>query len=105
MKLFIDRRKIEHYLLNRNHPDGGGKAKFFYSFGFDIRNTKIFEKALITHYLLYNEECEVMESEFGSKFIIKGDLETPIGRSVLLKSIWLKPHDSEIIKLVTVYPI
>lgn len=30
----VDRVKIVGYLLNREHPDGSGKAAFFERFGF-----------------------------------------------------------------------
>jgi hypothetical protein len=33
-KATIDRRKITHYLLARNHPMGRPKAAFFEAFGF-----------------------------------------------------------------------
>jgi len=30
----VDRDKIVEYLLNREHPDNGGKAEFFVALGF-----------------------------------------------------------------------
>jgi hypothetical protein len=30
----VPHRKVEEYLLHREHPIGGGKAKFFIHFGF-----------------------------------------------------------------------
>jgi hypothetical protein len=34
----VDREKITEYLLNREHPDNGGKADFFIALGFSIDN-------------------------------------------------------------------
>ena len=33
----VERHKVVGYLLNSAHPDNGGKARFFESFGFSAK--------------------------------------------------------------------
>jgi len=34
----VERQKITQYLLNREHPDNGGKANFFIDLGFNAEH-------------------------------------------------------------------
>ncbi|MCR4318600.1 MAG: hypothetical protein NUW37_19840 [Planctomycetes bacterium] len=43
---FIEREKIEDYLLNASHPDNGGKAAFFLRLGFEQEDWETLAKAL-----------------------------------------------------------
>ena len=42
----VDRQKINEYLLNREHPDNGGKAEFFIGLGFTSENWETLADAL-----------------------------------------------------------
>ena len=42
----VDRTKVVEYLLNREHPDNGGKADFFIGLGFNPGNWDAFAAAL-----------------------------------------------------------
>ena len=42
----VDRTKVVEYLLNREHPDNGGKADFFIGMGFNAGNWDAFAAAL-----------------------------------------------------------
>jgi len=43
------RAKITEYLLNENHPVGGGKAAFFFRFGFSAERWHVLAAALDDH--------------------------------------------------------
>ena len=43
----VEDKKIIEYLLNESHPKGGGKAKFFLSKGYNIRDIETFNKNVI----------------------------------------------------------
>ena len=48
-KAMIDRRKITHYLLARDHPTGRAKAAFFESLGFHPDWPEVLEMRLLIH--------------------------------------------------------
>ena len=53
----VPERKVTHYLLNPAHPAGGSKAWFFLRFGFNVREWRKLEEALLRH----ARENEVVE--------------------------------------------
>jgi predicted nucleic acid-binding Zn ribbon protein len=42
----VERQKITEYLLNREHPDNGGKADFFIALGFSVNEWETLAEAL-----------------------------------------------------------
>lgn len=102
-KATIDRRKITNYLLSREHPTGRAKAAFFEGFGFDRERPEILESRLIAH-ARSNELTETIETEFGTKFIITGPMETPTGVTVRICVVWFCAKDQTIPQLVTAFP-
>jgi hypothetical protein len=42
----VDPRKIADYLLNENHPDNGGKARFFERLGYGLHEIDSLVEAL-----------------------------------------------------------
>jgi hypothetical protein len=102
-KATIDRRKITHYLLARDHPTGRAKAAFFEGFGFHSDWPEILEMRLITH-AHQNEVTESIETEFGTKFIITGPIDTPIGVSARICVAWFCANNASSPQLVTAFP-
>jgi hypothetical protein len=74
------------------------------SLGFAINALDILEGAIIDHAVL-NDVTKVIETEFGRKYLVEGMIETPSGRSIPVRSVWVKEMKEEIIKFVTLYPI
>lgn len=99
----IDRRKITHYLLARDHPTGRAKAAFFEGLGFHRDRPETLEKNLMTH-AQENEVTEIVETEFGTKFIISGPMQTPIGVLVKICVVWFSVSDQVAPRLVTAFP-
>jgi hypothetical protein len=99
----VEQRKITEYLLNREHPDNGGKADFFVDLGFSIEDWEDLAKALRS--LACN--CTViqsMESSHGTKYIVDGEIVSPVGKSPVVRTVWIVDHGQTIARLVTAYP-
>lgn len=102
-KATIDRRKITHYLLSREHPTGRAKAAFFEDFGFRREYPEVFERRLIEH-AYANAVAEVIKTRFGTKFIISGRIDTPLGVSPKICVVWFCGKDEQAPHLVTAFP-
>lgn len=99
----VTKEKITGYLLNSLHPDGAGKAKFFGALGFRTDEWHVLAAALkrmVEGRLL----TESMESSHGQKYIVDGPIETPSGKSPVVRTVWIIDRGSPIPRLVTAYP-
>ncbi len=96
--------KIIGYLLSLTHPDGRDKAIFFMSFGFIPEKPEQLENALLQQ-ALSQEVVKSVPNVFGVRYVLEGQLETPDGRSPLVRSVWFIEKDDEIPRLVTAYPL
>jgi hypothetical protein len=100
-KIIIERKKVVEYLLNVYHPDNVGKARLLINNGFDPKEWEEFAKSVIQH----TQEASLvseLETPFGKKIILRGNLNTPSGKFLMIKSIWIVSGKSPI--LVTLYP-
>lgn len=91
-------------MLSESHTAGKSKAKFFRSFGFDESNLDQFEQGLIgiaqTEML-----ANATESPYGTKYVIDGELETPNGAIIHLRTVWIIETGDAIPRLVTAHPL
>lgn len=102
-KVLIERDKLVNYLLNPQHPENGGKSKFFLQLGFDPNRWE--EMANTLRQLA--KESDVMlttDSDHGRKFVLVGKIHSPSGRSALVQSIWIIDKGTDAARLVTAYP-
>lgn len=100
----ISDAKISDYILNSDHTDGWSKARFFESFGFEKSGVNVFKEAL--HELIReNDVTESIDTQFGVKFVVEGQIISPDGRNPIVKSIWIIQNGEDFPKFVTVYPI
>jgi hypothetical protein len=99
----VSQEKIVGYLLNPKHPDGAGKAAFFASMGFRGDQWQELANALLT--LAMSQPVSAsLASPHGSKYIVDGAIDTPSGRSVTVRTVWIVDHNSQTPRLVTAYP-
>lgn len=99
----VSREKIVDYLLNLQHADGAGKAEFFLAVGFRVERwqeladalKKLAGRAPVTG---------SVESSHGSKYIIDGRIDTPGGRVVGVRTIWIVDMGHQFPRLVTAFP-
>lgn len=99
----VDGEKITEYLLSANHPDGRSKAEFFSRFGFGLGNWQVLMVALRQH----GANCpvvEVVESSYGARYVVEGEIETPDGRNPQLRSVWIMAGARTTPRLITAYP-
>ena len=99
----ISLRKLTEYLLSESHPVGGSKAAFFRSYGFTEANVGLLENGLR---MIAREKSivEVVSSAHGTKYVIDGRLETPLGGSATVRTIWIIDRGQEVPRFVTAYP-
>ena len=95
--------KLVEYLLSETHAVGRSKAKFFRGLGFNETNVAVLEQGLLS--LAQMETIvEVVESPFGTKYVVDGLLKTPGGALVRVRTVWIiEMQDSKPV-LITAYP-
>jgi hypothetical protein len=79
--------KIKRYLLNVDHPEGGAKARFFLTCGFDLSAPDPFIEASLAHGQSRHLVSET-SGRFGVKRVYEGPLATPHGANPLVRSVW-----------------
>jgi hypothetical protein len=99
----VDRKKIVEYLLNREHPDNGGKADFFVGMGFNPSDWETFAAALRL-LAVSGSVTSTMESSHGRKYILDGPIDRPDGTERLVRSVWIVDTGETVPRLVTAYP-
>lgn len=96
--------KIASYLLNVEHRDGRGKALFFLEFGFSQERWQLLADALRQH--SRSHEVSVTEqTEFGTKYTIDGELDTPTGATPNVRVVWFVESGDNEPRLVTAHPL
>lgn len=89
--------------MSETHSVGKAKAGFFRVVGFDEARIEMLEKGLLA--IARSEEVrEVMTSLHGTKYIVEGTLETPTGRGVQVRTVWIVELDQDYPRFVTAYP-
>ena len=76
----VPRNKIENYLLNPAHAIGGGKATFFFMFGFTRERWTLLAEALGQHARKYAVADSFADAD-GTTYLVEGPLQTPSGRT------------------------
>jgi hypothetical protein len=100
----ISEAKVVDYLLNPQHPDGGGKARFFLSAGFQVTRWQILADA-IRELARHAPVSRKLDSAHGRKYIVEGSMETPDGGKATIRTVWIADGDNPTPRLVTAYPI
>ena len=99
----VDEDKIAGYLLSETHPDGRSKAEFFRGFGFKVEEWQLLAKELQAHGQRYDvQNC--VESKFGTRYSVDGEIETPSRRRPRIRSVWIVNKGSTTPRLITAHP-
>ncbi|HQU37050.1 MAG TPA: hypothetical protein PLR65_10730 [Anaerolineales bacterium] len=102
-KARVPLEKITEYLLSETHAVGNPKARYFRSYGFDNDNANDLVQGLIA--IAQNSPVESSQkSVFGVKYVLDGELETPNGVMIWVRTIWIIENNMEIPRFVTAYP-
>jgi hypothetical protein len=100
----VDQSKITDYLLAESHPDGRSKAAFLKRFGFNVENWGVLAAAL-RQIARQNEVVEAIESNYGTRYIVDGVLESPDGRAPVLRTVWIVERGRPAPRFITGYPV
>jgi len=98
-----EEEKILDYLLNAAHPDNGGKAGFFLGLGFSRNNWQTMAAAF-QKIAEHDSIAKSMASSHGRKYVVDGEIETPSGKTPLVRTIWIIDAGFNAPRLVTAYP-
>ena len=102
--LIVERNKILQYLLNPLHRYGAVKERFFTAFGFRADAWQILAEALRTHGRTH-EIVRAHETGFGPRYVVEGELNTPVGRRPRVRSVWQFDKGTIAPRLITAYPM
>ena len=100
---FVPVEKITHYLLNVNHRRGWGKAQEFRKRGYNESNIDTMISDLIG-VAQSQPVSEVEHTQFGTKYVIYGVIQPPIGGGLLILSVWQIDHGNNAPRLLSAYP-
>lgn len=101
---YIPPAKITAYLLNADHPDGGGKARYFVQFGFRREEWQRMADALLRHGASY-AVVNSAETQYGPTYAVDGIILTPDGRNPRVRTVWMIRYGEDAPCFVTAYPI
>jgi hypothetical protein len=100
---YIPSGKLGGYLLSKTHVVGRWKATFFGALGFDETNADVLQEGLMV--IAHSQEVkEVVASPYGTKYIMDGLLETPVGGQVAVRTVWIVEEGDDRPRFVTAYP-
>lgn len=94
--------KITDYLLSSSHPRGSLKARWFNALGYKTEKPNELAKSLLS--LASADVLASEKTDYGTKYVIVGDITGPDGRTAAVHSIWILPNGSSEPRLVTAYP-
>lgn len=100
---YVPEEKLINYLLNMDHPIGGSKARLLAGHGFTIANAHAFAAAL-QRLAAQNPVASRQQTSHGLKFIVDGDLPTPRGTTLRIRSVWIIDRDGTAPRWVAAYP-
>ena len=93
--------KLTNYLLISLPQDD--KSNYLRLAGYQLDNWQILERDLLTLVETSDAAFE-MSSVFGDSYSIVGNLTGPNGRSLSVKTIWMKEIKTGFTKFITLYP-
>ena len=100
---YVPEAKITLYLLDENHPRGWGKAQEFRKRGYNESNVDTMISDLI-RVAQSQPVSEVEPTQYGTKYVIYGVIQPPIGGDLLILSVWQIDHDRRAPRLLSAYP-
>lgn len=102
-KAFIQLTKLTGYLLSETHSVGRSKAKFFCSLGFNKETVSLLEQELLA-ITRSQEVTETLSTVHGMKYVITGTINTPVGTTVNVLTVWIIDEGEDNPRFVTARP-
>lgn len=102
-KAYVQANKLTGYLLSETHDIGKAKAKFFQGVGFSTTNPSPLEEALLN--LAKTQPVnEVIETVYGTKYVIIGPIQTPVSKTVTILTVWIIDNGQDSPRFITARP-
>ena len=101
-QLRVDESKITGYLLS--HANGRGKAVFFLGLGFRVEAWQELAEAVKAQ-AIANPVATTVDSPYGTRYSVDGELLTPSGRQPRVRSVWILESGSDRLRLITAFPV
>ncbi|MDX2121659.1 MAG: hypothetical protein SF070_11470 [Gemmatimonadota bacterium] len=95
--------KLRDYLLDPEHPVGGAKTRFFVGLGFEQEHWPLLRAAPLGHAAM-GEAREMAKGPFGQKYVVRGTIVRPTGRTAPLLAVWLIAGPVVRPRFITAYP-
>jgi hypothetical protein len=102
-RAIIEPSKLTDYLLNPEHKRGGTKAKLLIQCGYSQENWQQLETD-IRNYHLPTDVDIVKQTAYGIRYEIAADLSTPVGRELLVRTVWQIDTGTDFPRLITLIP-
>jgi hypothetical protein len=100
---YLPTEKLTKYLLSQSHPVGQSKARFFAQYGFHAGNADVLREVLLG--IARNNDVVYCEDKpFGRHYIIDGDIVSPSGTIIRIRTAWILEADSIAPRFVTAFP-
>ena len=100
---YIPEPKLTKYLLSETHAVGKAKARYFRSLGYTEANADQLADGLLM-IAKSKEVSQAVTTPYGTKYIMEGDLFTPIGTTVWICTVWVIESGDKRPRFVTAYP-
>ena len=100
---YVPKEKLGNYLLSETHLVGRAKARYFRSIGYTTENAEDLADALVMIARTESVRQEIA-SDSGTKYVIDGELVTPIGTMVHICTVWVIDLQDGRPRFVTAYP-
>lgn len=84
----LDPRKIDDYLLDESHIEGGPKARFFKRFGVHLGDPLSLSSAPLDHPTETSFIGKTVSARGDIKRIFEGPIVTPDGRHPRVRTVW-----------------
>ena len=103
-KATVPTNKLTKYLLSETHPRGKSKARFFLDAGFKTSNYSALSKALKK--VAQNADVTgKVSSVHGEKYVLDAMIESPTGKTMKVRTIWIIDKGQKRPRFVTAYPV
>lgn len=102
-RAIIAEDKLVLYLLNIEHRKGGSKAKLLQVMGYKPEAWQHFETDIRAQHLGV-DVSGTDKSDYGVRYEIVAPLTGPTGRTVDFRSVWQIDVDTDVPRLITMYP-
>lgn len=102
-RAIIATEKLVEYILNVEHKRGGAKARLLVQFGYNAIEAGRLEQDIRRDHLDVDVDV-VRRTEYGTRYEISAVLNTPVGRSLKVRSIWQIDDGTDVPRLITLIP-